>query len=225
MKVRNAMKSYQREFLHFAIETGALCFGEFTLKSGRVSPYFFNTGMFSDGTSAARLGSFYAALLNDCIHTDYMLYGPAYKGIPLATAAAIALASDFKKSVPFAFNRKEAKDHGEGGNVVGAALSNDVVIIDDVITAGTSVNESIEIINASGARPIAVAITLDRQEKIDGETDSAVTLVSRRYAIPVHAVANVAHLITFLRESDVYTEEVKAIEAYRQNYGADASTP
>lgn len=216
------MKAYQREFLEFAIETGALCFGEFVLKSGRTSPYFFNTGLFNEGASVARLGRFYAALLADSIQGDYMLYGPAYKGIPLATAAAIALATEHNKSVPFAFNRKEAKDHGEGGNVVGAALKNDVVIIDDVITAGLSVKQSIDIIQAAGARPTAVAITLDRQERVDEHGISAVMLVSRRYGLPVHAVASVEHLVTFLRESAVYTEEIKAIEAYREQYGAPA---
>jgi len=217
------MKPYQRQFLEFAIETGALCFGEFVLKSGRTSPYFFNTGLFSDGASAARLGSFYAALIADRIDGDYMLYGPAYKGIPLATAAAMALATEHDKNVAFAFNRKEAKDHGEGGNVVGATLKGDVVIIDDVITAGLSINESVKIIAAAAARPAAVVITLDRQERVKDEPFSAVSLVSERYSMPVHAVANVGHLVTFLGESAVYTEEIKAIEAYRARYGADTS--
>ncbi len=216
------MKDYQHDFLQFAIETGALCFGEFVLKSGRTSPYFFNTGLFNDGASVTRLGRFYADLLADRIEGDFMLYGPAYKGIPLATAAAIALATEHDKNVPFAFNRKEAKDHGEGGNVVGAALENDVVIIDDVITAGLSVKQSIDIIEAAAARPVAVAITLDRQEKVDQQSESAVTLVSRRYGLAVHAVASVEHLVTFLRDSAVYTEEVRAIEAYRDKYGSKA---
>jgi len=217
------MKNYQRKFLEFAIETGALCFGEFELKSGRTSPYFFNTGLFSDGASAARLGGFYADLIADSIDGDFMLYGPAYKGIPLATAAAIALASRHDRNVAFAFNRKEAKDHGEGGNVVGAPLSGNVVIVDDVITAGLSINESVRIIEAASARPTAVAITLDRQEKVQNESFSAVSLVSKRYGMPVHAVANVGHLVSFLRETAVYTEEVKAIEAYRARYGATHS--
>jgi len=214
------MKNYQRQFLEFAIETGALCFGEFELKSGRTSPYFFNTGLFSDGASAARLGNFYADLIADNVDGDFMLYGPAYKGIPLATAAAMALATRHDRNVAFAFNRKEAKDHGEGGNVVGAPLSGNVVIVDDVITAGLSINESVQIIEAASARPTAVAITLDRQEKVQNESFSAVSRVSKRYGMPVHAVANVGHLVSFLRESAEQSAQCPPVTANNRFYSS-----
>ncbi|MDP6290678.1 MAG: orotate phosphoribosyltransferase, partial [Arenicellales bacterium] len=154
----------EHAFLQFALDAGVLRFGEFTLKSGRVSPYFFNAGLFNSGTTLSTLANFYAAALHEAEPASFMLFGPAYKGIPLAVATAVALANEYKRDIPFAFNRKEVKDHGEGGQLVGATISGNVVIIDDVITAGTSVRESVDIIRAAGATPAAVIIALDREE-------------------------------------------------------------
>lgn len=214
------MKDYQRDFFNFAIDSGALRFGEFTLKSGRVSPYFFNTGKFSDGASAAKLGSYYAAVLNERVKSHFMLFGPAYKGIPLATATAVALANEHDRSVDFSFNRKEIKDHGEGGMTVGAPLEGLVVIIDDVVSSGLSVAESVEIIQRAGATPAAVVITLDRQERMIDENRSATDAISERFGFPVHPIADLQTLITFLESSGGYTEEVSRIKAYRDEYGA-----
>ncbi len=214
------MKDYQRDFLNFAIQSGALRFGEFTLKSGRVSPYFFNTGRFSDGASAARLGSYYAAVLNERVKSHFMLFGPAYKGIPLATATAVALSNEHDRSVNFSFNRKEAKDHGEGGMTVGAPLEGLVIIIDDVVSSGLSVSESVEIIQRAGATPAGVVITLDRQERMMDENRSATDAIAERYGFPVHPIANLQTLITFLENSGDYTDEVHRIRAYADEYGA-----
>lgn len=212
------MQDFQREFISFAIECGVLRFGNFTLKSGRQSPYFFNTGLFDTGAKLGRLGEFYAqAYLYAGISTD-VLYGPAYKGIPLVSAVAIALARATGAEVPFCFNRKEAKDHGEGGLLVGSRLEGSVLIIDDVITAGTSVAESVEIISATGARPSGVLISLDRQEKANsGKT--AVQEVVERYSMPVHAIVTMANLIDYLQERQL-VDELMAIKDYRFKFGA-----
>lgn len=212
------MQDYQREFLEFALEKGVLRFGEFTLKSGRQSPYFFNTGLFSTGGSLARLGRYYARTIVDGgIHFD-VLYGPAYKGIPLAAVTAAALFDNHGLDVPYAFNRKEPKDHGEGGIVVGHALEGRVLIIDDVISAGTSVRESVEIIRGEGAEPAGVVIALDRQEKGKGEK-SAVQEVEQDIGVPVAAIARLQHLVEFLETDADRTEHLAAIRRYRETYG------
>lgn len=212
------MLDYQRAFLGFALDTGVLRFGEFKLKSGRLSPYFFNAGLFSTGASLGRLGRFYAeAIVASGIGFD-LLYGPAYKGIPLAAAAAIALADHHGRDLPFAFNRKEAKDHGEGGNIVGSPLRGRVLILDDVITAGTSVGESVEIIRAHGATPAGVVIALDRQEKGLAER-SAVDEVRARFGIPVLSVVTLDDLVAYLGEGHGLGPHLEAVTAYRARYG------
>ncbi|HLQ25551.1 MAG TPA: orotate phosphoribosyltransferase [Acidiferrobacterales bacterium] len=210
------MQAYQREFIGFALDCGVLRFGEFKLKSGRISPYFFNSGLFNTGGRLARLGRFYAeTIVASGIGFD-MLYGPAYKGIPLVTAAAIALAEQHGRDLPYAFNRKEAKDHGEGGAIVGCPLQGRVLIIDDVISAGTSVGESMEIIKKSGATPVGVVIALDRQERGQGPT-SAVQEVEARYRLRVFSIAKLETLIAYLRETAA--PHLAAIQAYRAAYG------
>jgi len=212
------MQDYQREFLDFAIDVGVLRFGEFTLKSGRVSPYFFNSGLFNTGSSLARLGRYYAqAVVDSGIDFD-MIYGPAYKGIPLAAALAIALADHHDRDLPYAFNRKEAKDHGEGGVIVGAPLKGRVLIIDDVISAGTSVRESVDIIQASGATPAGVVIALDRQERGKGET-SAIQEVERDYGLTVASIVQLSNLVEYLGKSTDMAGHLAAIRAYRERYG------
>lgn len=209
-----------REFIPFACEKGALRFGEFTTKAGRLSPYFFNAGLFSDGDSLARLGGFYAqAILAANIGFD-MLFGPAYKGIPLAAAAAMKLA-ERGRNVPFAFNRKEAKDHGEGGTLIGAPLTTGggrVLIIDDVISAGTSVRESVDIIRAAGATPAGVVIAIDRQERGTG-TLSAVQEVEQNTGMPVIAVARLTDVIDYLAGQPALEQNLAAVRRYRETYG------
>jgi orotate phosphoribosyltransferase len=213
-----AMHDYQRDFLEFAIECQALRFGEFTLKSGRLSPYFFNTGLFNTGTKLARLGHFYArAILESGMPID-MLYGPAYKGIPLACATAMALAELGGKDVPYAFNRKEVKRHGEGGVIVGHPLQGRVLIIDDVISAGISVRESVQIIRNAGATPVGVAIALDRQERGEGAL-SAVQEVEQQLALRVVSIASLQTLLTYLEQKDGGRRYLDAINAYRREYG------
>jgi orotate phosphoribosyltransferase len=212
------MKDYQREFFEFAIECQALRFGEFTLKSGRISPYFFNTGLFNSGRRLARLGQFYASAILDSGLPFDMLFGPAYKGIPLATAASIALAEHHGHDVPFAFNRKEAKRHGEGGIIVGAPLAGRVLIIDDVISAGISVRESVQIIQQAGAVPAGVAIAIDRQERGEGTT-SAVQEVESTYGIRVVSIAALSDLLKYLEGKDGGRRYLDAINAYRRRYG------
>lgn len=213
-----AMQPFQQDFIQYALDCGVLRFGRFTLKSGRQSPYFFNTGLFDSGARLGKLGRFYAQGL---LHAglDYsVLYGPAYKGIPLVCATAIALADLSGQEVPFAFNRKEAKDHGEGGTLVGAPLQGKVVILDDVITAGTSVRESVDIIRQAGAEPTAVLIALDRQEK--GRDDrSAVAEVEANFGMPVKALITMTDIIGFLRERRSLAAELSAMEEYREQYG------
>lgn len=206
------MQSYQEQFIHYAIECDVLRFGEFTLKSGRVSPYFFNTGMFDTGARIGKLGEFYAeAMINQTLNPD-VIYGPAYKGITLACATAIALAKKTGKEVPFCFNRKEAKDHGEGGSIVGTKLQGSVLIIDDVITAGTSVRESVEIIQSEGAKAGGVLIALDRQEKGTGSL-TAVEEVSKNFSLPVHSIVSLENILQYL-EANGRQRELDTIRKY-----------
>jgi len=208
---------FRQEFIEFALGQNVLRFGEFKTKAGRLSPYFFNAGMFNDGAALDRLSQFYArAILASGMPID-MLFGPAYKGIPLVAVSALALARS-GLNLPFAFNRKEAKDHGEGGSIIGAPLRGRVLIIDDVITAGTSVRESVELIRAAGATPCGVVIALDRMEHGSGEL-SAVQEVERGYGIPVIAVASLDDLMIFLRERPEFKEYQAAVTRYRQEYG------
>jgi orotate phosphoribosyltransferase len=212
------MQDYQREFIDFALETGVLRFGEFTLKSGRVSPYFFNAGLFNSGSSLARLGRFYAqAIVDSGIEFD-LLYGPAYKGIPLAAVTAAALFDHHGVDMPYAFNRKEAKKHGEGGSIVGHQLEGRIAIIDDVITAGTAIRESIDVITAQGATPSAVFIALDRQERGNGEL-SAIQEVECDYGIPVTAITRLESLIDYLEKGADSADDLERITTYRDVYG------
>jgi orotate phosphoribosyltransferase len=212
------MQSYQKDFLDFALDVGVLRFGRFTLKSGRVSPYFFNAGLFNSGSSLARLGKFYAqAIVDSGIRFD-VLYGPAYKGIPLAAVTAAALYDQHGIDIPYAFNRKEAKDHGEGGSIVGHPLEGRILIIDDVITAGTAIRESMEVISAQGATPAGVVIALDRQERGTGER-SAIQEVEADYRMPVAAIVRLQHLVEYLAEKADAGESLQQISAYRDQYG------
>jgi orotate phosphoribosyltransferase len=214
------MQDYQKEFIGFSLDVGVLRFGEFTLKSGRISPYFFNAGLFNTGAALARLGRYYAqAIVDSGIEFD-VLYGPAYKGIPLAAVTAAALYDQHGRDVAYAFNRKEAKDHGEGGVIVGHALEGKVLIIDDVISAGTSVRESMDIIAQQGAQPAGVVIALDRQEKGQGEL-SAIQEVERDYDIPVAGIVKLKDLVTFLEEKGNSPEQLQAIQRYREQYGVN----
>ena len=215
------MQKYQREFIQFAIEQKVLRFGEFTLKSGRVSPYFFNAGLFNSGAVLAKLGRFYAAAIQEANVEFDVLFGPAYKGIPLATAAVVSLSNDYGLDVPYVFNRKEAKDHGEGGNLVGAPLQGRVMIIDDVITAGTAIREVMDIINANQATPAAVMIALNRMEKGKGEL-SAIQEVERDYGMQVVSIVSLTDIVDYLSEVGGYEASVEAINAYREQYGIDA---
>ncbi len=217
-------ENFKNEFIHFALDAKVLAFGEFTTKAGRLSPYFFNAGGFNDGALLKALGEFYAkALINSGIEFD-MLFGPAYKGITLAATTAIALAA-MGRPVPFCFNRKEAKDHGEGGTLVGAPLKGKVVVIDDVISAGTSVRESVQIIKAAGATPGMVLIALDRMERagtaVEIADSSAVQNVEKEFGMPVVSIANLASLMSFLQESKdpALQKYLPAVKAYRDKYG------
>ena len=212
---------FRREFIRFTVEQKVLCFGEFKTKAGRLSPYFFNAGLFHDGNALKRLAQFYAkAILTADIGFD-MLFGPAYKGIPLVAATAIALA-DAGRNVHYSFNRKEAKDHGEGGSVIGAPLAGRVLIVDDVISAGTSVNESVELIRAAGAQPAGVVIALDRMERGSGAL-SAVQEVERRYNIPVISVATLDDLIAYLDGEAALADALAAVGRYREQYGVSTN--
>jgi len=208
---------FRQEFIEFALGQNVLRFGEFKTKAGRLSPYFFNAGLFNDGAALDRLSQFYArAILASGMAID-MLFGPAYKGIPLVAVSALALARS-GLNLPFAFNRKEVKDHGEGGSIIGAPLRGRVLIIDDVISAGTSVRESVELIRAAGATPCGVIIALDRMERGSGKL-SAVQEVEQDYGIPVLAVATLDDLLAFLRERPDFKEYQAAVTRYRQEYG------
>jgi orotate phosphoribosyltransferase len=211
------MQPYQREFLDFALKSQVLRFGDFTLKSGRKSPYFFNAGLFNRGAALARLGRYYAQAIVDSGIAFDLLFGPAYKGIPLAAVTAAALAEHHGRDLPYAFNRKEAKDHGEGGNIVGHPLQGRVLIIDDVITAGTAIRESLDIIKGQGAVPAGVVIALDRQERGQGAR-SAIQEVEQDHGIPVAAIVRLEHLAQYLSDSG-QASVLAAIEAYRQEYG------
>jgi orotate phosphoribosyltransferase len=214
------MKDYQREFIEFAIERNVLRFGEFTLKSGRLSPYYFNFGLFNTGSALARLGQYFAqALVDSRIQCDVIL-GPAYKGIPLATTMAVALSEHHGIDMPYAFNRKEAKAHGEGGSIVGAELKGRVVIVDDVITAGTAIREVMAIIEAHNATPVATLIAIDRMEKGTGEW-SAIHQVERDYAIKVVSIISFDHVLEYLQERG-FSQQVEAMLKYREDFGASA---
>ncbi|EGQ9178654.1 orotate phosphoribosyltransferase [Vibrio alginolyticus] len=212
------MKAYQREFIEFALEKEVLKFGEFTLKSGRKSPYFFNAGLFNTGRGLARLGRFYAAALADSGIEFDVLFGPAYKGIPIATTTAVALADHHDVDTPYCFNRKEAKDHGEGGNLVGSALEGRIMLVDDVITAGTAIRESMEIIQANGADLAGVLVAIDRQEKGKGEL-SAIQEVERDFGCAIISIVSLTDLVTFLEEKGTDKEHLEAVKAYRAEYG------
>lgn len=214
------MRAYKREFIDLALELGVLRFGEFTLKSGRVSPYFFNAGLFSSGYAAAKLGRYYASAIAESRVEFDMLFGPAYKGIPLVALAASALAEHHDMDVPYAFNRKEAKDHGEGGNIVGEPLAGKVLIVDDVITAGTAVREAVEIIRKSGADVGGLVISLDRQE-VGTDSRSAVQELEQSLQIPVISIVQLEDLIDMLEESPEYADFLEPVVAYRQKFGIE----
>ncbi|HSG10344.1 MAG TPA: orotate phosphoribosyltransferase [Gammaproteobacteria bacterium] len=212
------MKDYQNDFIEFAIQAGVLRFGEFTLKSGRTSPYFFNAGLFNTGEHLAKLGRCYAqAIVDSGIDFD-VLFGPAYKGIPLAAAASIALAEQHGKNIPWCFNRKEAKDHGEGGNLVGSPLVGRILVIDDVITAGTAIRESVDIIKSAGAELVGVVIALDRQERGQGER-SAIQEIEENLGIKVASIVKLEHLLEYLKMHSGHEDAVAMIQSYRDQYG------
>ncbi|HEY5716747.1 MAG TPA: orotate phosphoribosyltransferase [Psychromonas sp.] len=212
------MKDYQKEFIEFALEKQVLKFGQFTLKSGRTSPYFFNAGLFNTGRDLARLGRFYAAALMDS-GIDYdLLFGPAYKGIPIATTTAVALSNDYDLDIPYCFNRKEAKTHGEGGSLVGSELKGKIMLVDDVITAGTAIRESMDIIQAHHAQLAGVLIALDRQEKGKAEL-SAIQEVERDYNAKVISIVQLSDLVTYLEGQANMQEHLAAVKAYREQYG------
>lgn len=212
------MQAYKKSFIEFALSRGVLKFGQFTLKSGRISPYFFNAGLFKTGGDLAQLGRFYAAALQDAGITFDVLFGPAYKGIPIATATSIALADQYQQDVAYCFNRKEKKDHGEGGSLVGAELKGDIMLVDDVITAGTAIRESMQIIQAQGANLKGVLIALDRQEKGQGEL-SAIQEVERDFATQVVSIVQLSDLIAYLTEQNQDPETLQQVTEYRNQYG------
>jgi len=213
-----SMQDYKREFIEFAIENQVLRFGQFTLKSGRISPYFFNAGLFNTGEHLTRLSRFYAAAIQDSGIEFDTLFGPAYKGIPLAATTAVALYEQHQRNIPYCFNRKEAKDHGEGGNIVGAPLAGRILIIDDVITAGTAIGEAMEIIDTAGAKAAGVVIALDRQEKGKGEL-SAIQEVEQNFGLKVASIITLSDLMDYLKGDAAMAEHLEAIEAYRNQYG------
>ena len=212
--------NYKMQFIDNAISSGALKFGEFTLKSGRISPYFFNAGEFYRGAALSNLGKCYAAAIVESGIQFDVLFGPAYKGITLAAATAVALASQFNIDVPYCFNRKEAKDHGEGGVLVGAPLEGKVLIIDDVITAGTAIREVMSVIDKSGAKAAGVVIGVDRQERGNG-SNSAIQDVEIDYSLSVFSIIDITDILTYLQEKSNSVELVSSIESYREKYGVD----
>lgn len=218
LKCSSTMRDYQQQFIEFAITNQVLRFGNFTLKSGRQSPYFFNAGLFNTGKILAQLGRFYAAAIVDSGLQFDQLFGPAYKGIPLVTTTAIALADQYQRDMPYCFNRKEVKDHGEGGQIVGANLQGRVLLVDDVISAGTAIREAMSIIQAHGAELAGVVIALDRQERGQGQL-SAIQEVAK--ICPVVSIIQLKHLISYLTEHAEQPEILQAIRAYREQYGCD----
>ncbi|HTF96145.1 MAG TPA: orotate phosphoribosyltransferase [Cellvibrio sp.] len=214
------MEKYQFDFIQLALKHEALCFGEFVLKSGRTSPYFFNAGRFQTGSALAELGRYYAAAITASGVEFDIVFGPAYKGIPLAAATSVALADHFQRDLPYCYNRKEAKDHGEGGTLVGAPLQGKVLIVDDVITAGTAVREVMAIINKAGAAPAAVLIGLNRMEKGQGEV-SAIQEVEQTFGIPVISIINLNHIISYLEGQAGQEVMLEKIKQYRATYGVD----
>ncbi|MCA5974018.1 orotate phosphoribosyltransferase [Pseudomonas sp. P135] len=212
------MQAYQRDFIRFAIDRGVLRFGEFTLKSGRTSPYFFNAGLFNTGSALAQLGRFYAAAVVESGIAFDVLFGPAYKGIPLASATAVALAEHHDRDLPWCFNRKEAKAHGEGGSLVGSPLAGNVLIIDDVITAGTAIREVMQIIKDQDATAAGVLIALNRQERGNGEL-SAIQDVERDFGIPVVSIVSLNQVLEFLADDPQLKQHLPAVEAYRAQFG------
>ena len=211
------MKNFRQEFIEFALARGVLCFGEFKTKAGRLSPYFFNAGLFNDGEALRKLGQFYAKAIVAADPAFDMLFGPAYKGIPLVSATAVALA-EIGRNMPFCFNRKEAKDHGEGGMTVGAPLAGRVLIVDDVISAGTSVRESVQVIRATGAAPCGVVIALDRMERGSG-SQSAAQEVRSQFGIPLISIATLEDLTVYLGAHADMARQLQAVERYREQYG------
>lgn len=214
------MQPYKQEFLELSLELGILRFGEFTLKSGRVSPYFFNAGLFNTGYAAAKIGRYYAAAITDSQIEFDMLFGPAYKGIPLATLSAAALAEHHDIDAPYAFNRKEAKAHGEGGSIVGAPLSGRVLIVDDVVTAGTAVREAVNIITSAGADVAGLIISLDRQE-IGRDSRSATQEIEQTFGFPVTSILQLEDLIDMLEESSEFGKFLDPVLEYRKKYGVN----
>ncbi|AYQ55932.1 Orotate phosphoribosyltransferase [Bathymodiolus thermophilus thioautotrophic gill symbiont] len=211
------MELYQKDFVDFMLEIGALKFGEFTLKSGRISPYFFNAGAFNTGEHLSKLGKFYAQAIQESDLDFDVLFGPAYKGIPLATATAMALNDSFNQNIPYSFNRKEAKTHGEGGDIVGHPLTGNILIIDDVITAGTAIREAMAIIKANGATAKGVIVAVDRQEKGKGE-QSAIQEVEQNFGIQVLSIISLSHLVDYLKQGNDQAL-IERIESYRNQYG------
>lgn len=214
------MKGYQREFIEFCLSNDVLRFGSFTLKSGRVSPYFFNAGLFNSGKSITSIGRFYAAAILDQQFKYDVLFGPAYKGVPLVVASSIALYMDHQIDAPYSFNRKEKKDHGEGGSIVGTPLEGDILVVDDVITAGTAINESIQIIKGSKANLCGVIVAVDRAEIApDGSGKSAIQAIQEQNGIPVRAIITIDHIIEFMTEKGTYVQELEQMKAYKAQYG------
>ena len=216
--MQNTVQENKHRFIQLAIANDVLKFGEFTLKSGRTSPYFFNAGLFNTGKALATLGSCYAQTIVDNALDYNVLFGPAYKGIPLAAAIAIALSTEHGIDKPYAFNRKEAKDHGEGGSIVGAAIEGKVLIVDDVITAGTAIREAVDIIQAEGGRAASILIALDRQERGKGEL-SAIQEVQNDFGVSVHSIITMADLIDYIKTDNIYSQHLDAMLAYRDQYG------
>ncbi|GAB5592116.1 orotate phosphoribosyltransferase [Umbelopsis nana] len=214
------MKDYQREFIEFCLANDVLRFGSFTLKSGRVSPYFFNAGLFNSGKSITSIGRFYAAAILDQAFKYDVLFGPAYKGIPLVVASAVALYMDHQVDAPYSFNRKEKKDHGEGGSIVGSPLEGDILVVDDVITAGTAINESIQIIKGSKANLCGVIVAVDRAEVApDGSGKSAIQAIQEQNGVPVRAIITMDHIIEFMTEKGTYGQELEQMKEYKAQYG------